>query len=48
MFYSFFSVRFWEVSFTFTGLKLKGTMGRFKQTPTTDIEGYVELPDDKV
>ncbi|XP_037548007.1 cilia- and flagella-associated protein 44 [Nematolebias whitei] len=41
-------IKFWKVSSTFTGLKLKGTMGRFKQTPTTDIKGYVELPDDKV
>lgn len=33
---------------TFTGLKLQGVMGHFGKTITSDIEGYVELPDGKV
>ncbi|XP_013370508.1 PREDICTED: cilia- and flagella-associated protein 44 [Chinchilla lanigera] len=40
--------KFWEMAFTFTGLKLQGSLGRFGKTATTDIEGYVELPDGKV
>lgn len=40
--------RFWEMAFTFTGLKLQGSLGRFGKTSTTDIEGYAELPDGKV
>ncbi|XP_010628403.1 cilia- and flagella-associated protein 44 isoform X1 [Fukomys damarensis] len=41
-------IKFWEMAFTFTGLKLQGSLGRFGKTATTDIEGYVELPDGKV
>lgn len=40
--------RFWEMAFTFTGLKLQGSLGRFGKTTTSDIEGYTELPDGKV
>lgn len=40
--------RFWEMALTFTGLKLQGLLGRFGKTATTDIEGYMELPDGKV
>lgn len=40
--------RFWEMAFTFTGLKLQGSLGRFGKTSTSDIEGYIELPDGKV
>ncbi|XP_021120846.1 cilia- and flagella-associated protein 44 [Heterocephalus glaber] len=40
-------IKFWEMAFTFTGLKLQGSLGRFGKTATTDIEGYVELPDGK-
>lgn len=40
--------RFWEMALTFTGLKLQGSLGRFGKTATTDIEGYMELPDGKV
>ncbi|EDM11160.1 rCG52940, isoform CRA_a [Rattus norvegicus] len=36
------------MAFTFTGLKLQGSLGRFGKTSTTDIEGYAELPDGKV
>lgn len=33
---------------TFTGPKLQGLIGHFGKTVSTDIEGYVELPDGKV
>ncbi|XP_070438042.1 cilia- and flagella-associated protein 44 isoform X5 [Equus przewalskii] len=36
------------MALTFTGLKLQGLLGRFGKTATTDIEGYMELPDGKV
>jgi ribosomal protein L37AE/L43A len=36
------------MAFTFTGLKLQGSLGRFGKTSTSDIEGYAELPDGKV
>ncbi|GAB1300295.1 Cilia- and flagella-associated protein 44 [Apodemus speciosus] len=41
-------IKFWEMAFTFTGLKLQGSLGRFGKTSTSDIEGYAELPDGKV
>lgn len=41
-------IKFWEMALTFTGLKLQGLLGRFGKTATTDIEGYMELPDGKV
>ncbi|KAK2509204.1 hypothetical protein MC885_003405 [Smutsia gigantea] len=41
-------IKFWEMALTFTGLKLQGSPGRFGKTATTDIEGYMELPDGKV
>lgn len=40
--------RFWKMAGTFTGIKLQGLIGHFGNTTTTDIEGYVELPDGKV
>ncbi|XP_037381439.1 cilia- and flagella-associated protein 44 [Talpa occidentalis] len=41
-------IKFWEMVFTFTGLKLQGSLGRFGKTATTDVEGYMEFPDGKV
>ncbi|XP_036913273.1 cilia- and flagella-associated protein 44 [Sturnira hondurensis] len=41
-------IKFWEMAHTFTGLKLQGSLGRFGKTATSDIEGYMELPDGKV
>ncbi|XP_005674985.2 PREDICTED: cilia- and flagella-associated protein 44 [Capra hircus] len=41
-------IKFWQMALTFTGLKLQGSLGRFGKTATTDIEGYMELPDGKV
>jgi len=36
------------MAYTFTGLKLKGELGRFGKTSLSDIEGYIQLPDGKV
>lgn len=33
---------------TFTGLKLKGELGRFGKTEYTDIYGIFPMPDEKV
>ncbi|CAK8686101.1 unnamed protein product [Clavelina lepadiformis] len=41
-------IRFWKMAWTFTGLKLKGELGRFGKTSLSDIEGYIQLPDGKV
>lgn len=41
-------IKFWKMADTFTGLKLKGDIGRFGRTELSDIEGYVEMPDGKV
>ncbi|XP_007516403.1 cilia- and flagella-associated protein 44 [Erinaceus europaeus] len=41
-------IKFWEMVYTFTGLKLQGSLGRFGKTSSTDIEGYMEFPDGKV
>ena len=36
------------MALTFTGLKLKGELGRFGKTALGDIDGYIQLPDGKV
>lgn len=41
-------IKFWKISNTFTGLKLKGEIGRFGQTEISDIIGVYILPDGKV
>ncbi|GBG93046.1 hypothetical protein CBR_g58401 [Chara braunii] len=41
-------IRFWKMALTFTGLKLQGEIGKFGQTPLSDVAGYAELPDGKV
>ena len=41
-------VKFWKMASTFTGLKLKGNLGRFGKTELSDIEAYTELADGKV
>ncbi|RUS78330.1 hypothetical protein EGW08_013908 [Elysia chlorotica] len=41
-------IKFWKMATTFTGLKLKGDIGRFGRTELSDIEGYIEMPDGKV
>ena len=40
--------RFWKMAWTFTGLKLKGDIGRFGKTSLSDIEGFIQLPDGRV
>lgn len=41
-------IKFWKISKTFTGLKLKGEIGRFGQTEISDIVGVYIMPDGKV
>ncbi|KAK9870280.1 hypothetical protein WA026_006367 [Henosepilachna vigintioctopunctata] len=41
-------IKFWKMCNTFTGLKLKGEVGRFGKTEYTDIIGVVPMPDEKV
>jgi len=41
-------IRFWKMAWTFTGLKLKGDIGRFGKTSLSDIEGFIQLPDGRV
>ncbi|XP_067210276.1 cilia- and flagella-associated protein 44 isoform X2 [Linepithema humile] len=41
-------IKFWRISETFTGLKLKGEVGRFGQTEISDIIGVYIMPDGKV
>ncbi|XP_011859838.1 PREDICTED: uncharacterized protein LOC105557260 isoform X2 [Vollenhovia emeryi] len=41
-------IKFWKISETFTGLKLKGEIGRFGQTEISDILGVYIMPDGKV
>ncbi|XP_011702376.1 PREDICTED: cilia- and flagella-associated protein 44-like [Wasmannia auropunctata] len=40
-------IKFWKISKTFTGLKLKGEIGRFGQTEISDIVGVYIMPDGK-
>jgi len=41
-------IKFWKISETFTGLKLKSEIGRFGQTEISDIIGVYIMPDGKV
>ncbi|GMH77149.1 hypothetical protein TrST_g4112 [Triparma strigata] len=41
-------IRFWNMTKTFTGLKLQGEIGKFGKIDLSDIEDFVELPDGKV
>ncbi|KAL9643286.1 hypothetical protein ABK040_014742 [Willaertia magna] len=41
-------IKFWKMAKTFTGLKLKGQIGKFGKVDISDIPGYAELPDGKV
>lgn len=41
-------IKFWKMSETFTGLKLKGDLGRFGKTDISDIIGIHPMPDEKV
>nr|XP_023020820.1 cilia- and flagella-associated protein 44-like [Leptinotarsa decemlineata] len=41
-------IKFWKMATTFTGLKLKGEVGRFGKTEYSDIYGVLPMPDSKV
>ncbi|KAG5315180.1 CFA44 protein, partial [Acromyrmex insinuator] len=41
-------IKFWKISKTFTGLKLKGEIGKFGQTEISDIVGVYIMPDGKI
>ncbi|KAF0980688.1 hypothetical protein FDP41_013171 [Naegleria fowleri] len=41
-------IKFWKMAKTFTGLKLKGQIGKFGKVDISDIASCVELPDGKV
>ncbi|EFC49584.1 hypothetical protein NAEGRDRAFT_29888, partial [Naegleria gruberi] len=41
-------IKFWKMAKTFTGLKLKGQIGKFGKIDISDISSCVELPDGKV
>jgi WD40 repeat protein len=41
-------IKFWQMSATFTGLKLKGYLGKFGASELTDISSFIQLPDGKV
>lgn len=41
-------IRMWKMASTFTGLKLKGLLGKFGQVELSDVCAFCELPDGKV
>ncbi|KAK0088856.1 hypothetical protein PV325_010453 [Microctonus aethiopoides] len=41
-------IKFWKMTSTFTGLKLKSQLGRFGRTEISDIIGILGMPDGKV
>ncbi|KPI92833.1 WD repeat-containing protein 52 [Papilio xuthus] len=41
-------IKFWKMAETFTGLKLKGDLGRFGKTEICDVLGVHPMPDEKV
>lgn len=41
-------IKFWKMAQTFTGLKLKGELGRFGKTEICDVLGVYPMPDEKV
>ncbi|KAJ3069689.1 Cilia- and flagella-associated protein 44 [Podochytrium sp. JEL0797] len=41
-------IKFWQMSATFTGLKLQGYLGKFGASELTDICAFIQLPDGKV
>ncbi|XP_013136912.1 PREDICTED: cilia- and flagella-associated protein 44 [Papilio polytes] len=41
-------IKFWKMAETFTGLKLKGDLGRFGKTEICDVLGVYPMPDEKV
>ncbi|XP_052739568.1 cilia- and flagella-associated protein 44 [Bicyclus anynana] len=41
-------IKMWKMAQTFTGLKLKGELGRFGKTEICDVLGVYPMPDEKV
>ena len=41
-------IKCWKMANTFTGLKLKGELGRFGKTEICDVLGVYPMPDEKV
>lgn len=41
-------IRFWQMANTFTGLKLKGYIGKFGLVDLSDVVDFTELPDGKI
>ncbi|KAJ3402693.1 hypothetical protein HDU80_004870, partial [Chytriomyces hyalinus] len=41
-------IKFWQMSKTFTGLKLQGYLGKFGASELSDIAAFIQLPDGKV
>eukprot|EP01138_Halocafeteria_seosinensis_P002674 gb/GECG01002734.1/.p1 GENE.gb/GECG01002734.1/~~gb/GECG01002734.1/.p1 ORF type:complete len:2084 (+),score=391.13 gb/GECG01002734.1/:1-6252(+) len=41
-------IRFWQMANTFTGLKLKGYIGKFGLVDLSDVADFAELPDGKI
>lgn len=41
-------IKFWKMANTFTGLKLKGQLGRFGKTEVSNVLGVLSMPDEKV
>jgi len=41
-------IKFWKVAETFTGLKLKGEIGKFGQVELSDVYAFYAFPDGKV
>lgn len=41
-------IKFWKIAKTFTGLKLKGSLGKFGQVELSDINSFAILADEKV
>ncbi|KAJ3347586.1 Cilia- and flagella-associated protein 44 [Entophlyctis luteolus] len=41
-------IKFWQMSATFTGLKLQGYLGKFGASELTDIGAFIQFPDGKV
>ena len=41
-------IKFWKMANTFTGLKLKGELGKYGKLELSDVTGFRELPDGKI
>lgn len=41
-------IKFWKISKTFTGIKLKGNLGCYGKLELSNILGFLSMPDEKV